>query len=581
MRGWRGVTARQCVTSLALGCGALSALAACGDPLPPLSGPPPVNPVDLREAPHLRVFGLRGTGERGTPIAGGRDIDGDGAADFVIASFMADPPDRAGVSRVAAGVVAVVFGDGQLSGEIDASVPSAQVLHIYGANYAETLGNEVWVDDVTGDGLADVLIGRQNFTQDLGAGVHPGAVSVVPGGPGLRDLPDHVLDLGAAPAAGVTTLVGEAHGDRFGIWLRTGDVSGDGIADLVVGADQRAAVGGPHVGAAFVLRGGAWLASGTTQGVESLPADQRLRLEADLPEEAHFGATCQLADLDGDGLSEALVAATIERAGAGVPPNSASAKTTHARGGVKHGAVWIFDARKINEAWSAGLSSLSSAVSVNGSALNVRFGEEIAGLGDLDGDGAADLLFGDIISNGAGVVQRPGAGSAHVLLNAGPLVNRQGAVSLDQLRAEGRLLELVGAASGDITGDTAVGGDFDGDGLADLALSSPHAHVETREMAGVVHVVFGAAGLPRLVDLADPERGRALTLVEVLGAQGARAGSQGDVLGYSAAAFDVDGDGLTDLLLNEMLGDGPAGADTGNLVVLSGQTLKAARPRVR
>src|SRR5690606_17189826 len=131
----------------------------------------------------------------------------------------------------------------------------------------------------------------------------------------------------------------------------------------------RAAMGGPHVGAAFVLRGGAWLASGTTQGVESLPADQRLRLEADLPEEAHFGATCQLADLDGDGLSEALVAATIERAGAGVPPNSASAKTTHARGGVKHGAVWIFDARKINEAWSAGLSSLSSAVSVNGSAL--------------------------------------------------------------------------------------------------------------------------------------------------------------------------------------------------------------------
>ena len=63
---------------------------------------------------------------------------------------------------------------------------------------------------------------------------------------------------------------------------------------------------------------------------------------------------------------------------------------------------------------------------------------------------------------------------------------------------------------------------------------------------------------------------------------------EGDTLCYSAAAGDVDGDGKTDIITNEMVGNGtaPDRLDVGNLIVLSGefvsppanQGLSASRP---
>ena len=49
-----------------------------------------------------------------------------------------------------------------------------------------------------------------------------------------------------------------------------------------------------------------------------------------------------------------------------------------------------------------------------------------------------------------------------------------------------------------------------------------------------------------------------------------------DVLCYSAAAGEHDGDGLDDLIVNEMLGDGvlPSATDAGNLIVISGALVR-------
>src|SRR5258708_3645200 len=59
----------------------------------------------------LRVYGSSGNGAFGTPIAGGKDCDGDGFADFALASMLASP-----LARDRAGLVQLVFGDGQLNG---------------------------------------------------------------------------------------------------------------------------------------------------------------------------------------------------------------------------------------------------------------------------------------------------------------------------------------------------------------------------------------------------------------------------------------------------------------------------------
>jgi len=88
----------------------------------------------------------------------------------------------------------------------------------------------------------------------------------VVGGVGLRSLAalSVPLDLGAPPpGVQVTTVVGAQALGRLCVWARSGDVDGDGIADVVVGADQEISAGETHRGAVWVLRGGAPRSSGT------------------------------------------------------------------------------------------------------------------------------------------------------------------------------------------------------------------------------------------------------------------------------------------------------------------------------
>ena len=67
--------------------------------------------------------------------------------------------------------------------------------------------------------------------------------------------------------------------------------------------------------------------------------------------------------------------------------------------------------------------------------------------------------------------------------------------------------------------------------------------------------------LIRLVEESDISE---LEVTEIRGAQA------GDVLCYSAASGDVNGDGVPDLLVNEMLGNTPSAADVGNLLLIDG-----------
>jgi hypothetical protein len=533
-----------------------------------------VSPAD---GSHTRVLGATGIGVFGVPLAGGADVDGNRRPDVAVAFLTASP-----LGRTFAGEVDLVLGSGAIGGTIDTAVANASVLRIFGSGENEVAGSEVWIDDVTGDGLGDLLICRQNFSRYAGR-IGAGALTILPGGSRLRTRAASLvpLDLRNLPATWPhTTVVGAAELDRLCIWVRTGDVTGDGIADVVVGADQEDLGGELNRGAVYVLRGGSHLHNAGTVDLASFGATQLAGHIAKVTPPPgssgyHFGATCQIADLDGNGRGEVLAAAALNRAGAGIDAAGAPPGSAQAAGGAPDGVLYIaWDDNFPSGAWSAGLSfsiptAPGSTTSIRGETDNVSFGEEVVGGLDYDADGAADLFVGDLVALSA-------KGLGHVLYGAAVL---QGlTVDLDTPPPGLRITRILGPSNGALGADTAAQGDFDGDNVGDLAFASPHANPAGRTSAGTVHVLYGRpGGWPATVDLStanfpSPE---AVRIVEIRGAHGSVADDGGDTLAYSAAAGFVDGDGRTDLLINEMLGNGssPAAVDVGNLLVISGAAL--------
>lgn len=525
-------------------------------------------------------------GSRGVPVAGGKDVDGDGFNDYGLAHMISSP-----LGRTLTGEANVVFGDGTIGGTLDLAVTQARVLRILGEGNLgklEMTGTSMWIDDVTGDGIGDILLGRQNYSFDPGAGprLGAGALTVVVGGPALRAFAATLqpLDL-ANPPASITLfhLLGARPFGRLGIWVRSGDLDGDGTADLVIGADQESDNGANHSGAAYVVRGGPHLDQSLTvdlAGFGATPlAGHLARITSPAGSaEFHLGATCALGDLDGNGRAEVLAAATLGRSSAALGPDFDN--PGHVFGGPQGGRVYVvWDDNFPAGLWPAGLhidlgAPTGSLTTIRGGPRDNRLGEEIVGGMDINADGHPELFLGDLGGDGSEAGDRPVSGIGYLLYRAERL--RDEDFVIDDPPPGIHLTKMLGPNIFALGGDSATAGDFDGDGFDDLIFGAPTGNFEGRIEAGVAYVLYGQAGLwPPLIDTA-PEAGFPpegwIRITVIGGALGDNLPDVGDVLGYSATAGDIDHDGKADFLSNEMFGNGipPTPADVGNLVILSG-----------
>ncbi len=526
-------------------------------------------------------------GNLGVPVAAGGDLDGDGFQDLAIGHFRKSP-----LGRDQAGQVSIVFGNGTVGEEIDLQGTDSRILRIFGAGAEgarEMTGSEVWMADVTGDGVFDLLICRQNFSQPGRDGA--GALTILVGGPELRDLADagDSIDL-AAPPATVTlfTLVGRHSYARLGIWTRVGDVDGDLVTDFVVGADQEDP-SGTHAGACYVVRGGIHLDSNETVDLDDFGSTT---IEGHLARivppngsfEYHFGATCQMGDLDGNGRVEVMAAAALNRAGASTGPFFGS----HGSGGSSNGTLYVvWDDAFPLAPWPSGLEidletiPAASLTTIDGDpSENDSFGEEILGGLDYSGDGNAELFIGDLVGDGFGGTLF-NAGLGYVIYDAATIKGLS--FSIDSPPVGVEVTKIIGPNPGAIGSDTAGHGDFNGDGFDDLMIGNPHAQPLGRNRAGSMTILLGqSTPWPAIIDTAPGVITAGVDIVEVQGRFGDGPGDIGDTLCYSASIGDLDNDGIDDLVVNEMLGNGtsPDAIDSGNLIVVPGSLIITATTTV-
>ncbi|MBI5759767.1 MAG: FG-GAP repeat protein [Planctomycetales bacterium] len=380
---------------------------------------------------------LANSSQFGSSVASMGDIDGDGVTDLAVGAY------GDGSTK---GAVHVVFlnsnGTVKISGKLSSGtngVPTLAAFDFFG-NSVASLG------DLDGDGVRDLAVGA--YGDGTLAGTPRGAV--------------HVLLLNANGSVktsvkltsgtnGVPTL---ANGDKFGFSLASlGDLDGDGVTDLAVGAlgDD---TGGSNRGAVYVQF---MNANGTVKS--SLKLASGANGVPTLADGDFFGSSVtSLGDLDNNGVIDLAVGAKGDDTA-----------------GVQRGAVYVL----MLEANGTVKSSEKLASGTNGGPTLVNgdsFGSSVALLGDLDGDGVRDLAVGANQDDTGGT----GRGAVHMLFLTG-----QKLTELTQ-SCDGKVLISVNS-----TPNTTF--------QIDIAQEDPTGSGAGRTFLGVTSLTTNAKGLASIV----------------------------------------------------------------------------------
>ena len=303
-------------------------------------------------------------------------------------------------------------------------------------------------------------------------------------------LPAIVLaDGGRVDGASGGFFTGAATSDQLGRSVAAaGDVNGDGFDDFLIGVPlfDTPAI---NAGAAYLVLGRAapWSLGAPISQVPTI------RYSGEMTGDQAGTSVAGAGDVNGDGFDDMLV---------GAPFN----------GGTGAAYLILGSANPTN-------ASLSAAIKFTGQAANDEAGASVAGAGDVDADGFADILIGaprnDAVPNdsGAAYLVRGQSGG-------GPTGGVLGAI------------KYSGEAASYLAGTSVAGvGDVNGDGFGDMAIGAPDFGVGE----GGVYLVLGNSPAVSS-NLSTAIRYEGLSSLEGAGHSVARAG-------------DVNGDGLADILV--------------------------------
>ncbi len=376
--------------------------------------------------------------------------------------------------------------------------------------------------DLDGDGTPDLAVGAPGDNGEKGANEGSFYILFLAADGSVRSSQKFLPGTGSVAVPN----------SELGIDLANlGDIDGDGVVDLAVGAPLYHENNGPKTGTVWIV----FLnPDGTAKDVVRVDEDGS-GFDGDLDKEDWFGdGVAGIGDLDGDGVPDLAVGAPGDDDG----------------DGADKGAVWVLFLRRDGRVDRYQKISARAGGFGGGMDPYEGFGAAVASVGDVDGDGVADLSVGVPYddSGGSGVWTWPG--SVWILfMNPDGTVKGENKISKSNNILDSKL------QSGDMFGWDVTGiGDLDRDGVPDIAVGAPGDDDGNGDDRGAFYILFLNAN------------GSAKEVRKVSDTAGGFEGQlhSGDRFGASVAVLgDVDGDGVTEMAAGAPKDDDGSGDNSG------------------
>jgi len=300
-------------------------------------------------------------------------------------------------------------------------------------------------------------------------------------------------------------VVGETAHDKAGFSLSSGDVNGDGIDDIVIGAPgYTAELGQKSAPVAYVIYGAASMADSIP-----LPPTAGVGITlVGLSTDQLFGFSTASGDVDGDGKDDILIGAPEAD-----PANRVDAGKVY----IVYGSAALPNTIDLSSPGGVRVTT------IYGIDANDRCGFSLA-CGDIVGDSKADIIIGAPEADSTGGIN---AGEVYVITGSLTLP------SVIDLASGSGITTILGANSGDRVGYSVAYGNVNGSGKKDLLIGAPEAD----NLKGKAYVIYGQSSLPQTIDLSTQSD-------IVLGGTA----SSGRV-GFSLTSGDLNGDAYADLVI--------------------------------
>jgi hypothetical protein len=472
------------------------------------------------------INGVTADDESGASVSVAGDINGDGFDDLIIGAPYAT------TAAAYAGKSYLIYSSESLPDPLNLStINGTNGIVINGERASDYSGSSVSAaGDINGDGIDDLIIGAPSASPDVG---YSGATYVVFGdSEGLAS----PLDLSAIDGTNGIVFNGVASYDASGAAVSAaGDINGDGIDDLIIGAPYASG----YDGAGYVVFGSdeAWTSPVDLSGLNGTTGF----LISSVGAGDTLGDSVSAAgDINGDTIDDLIIGATL----AGTE-------------GAYSGAGYVVFGSK--ESWISPveLSALDgdNGFVITGVSAGDEAGASVSAAGDINFDGIDDVIIGAPKADPNG----DDSGASYVVFGSDQTWSTP--LNLSSLNGSNGFV-LNGVSAGDNSGiSVSFAGDINDDNFDDVIIGAPAAGPNGGG-SGASYVVYGS----------NQVFASSINLSTLNGSNGFAINgvSAGDNSGGSvSAAGDLNKDGFDDLVTGARLAD-PNGDLSGASYVVYG-----------